>query len=580
VQQFVSLSGKWTKRVTSGVCGLMLAACTGSVANVGALSGNESGSAENPSVGTGGSGTKGTNGTSPTAPGTLGGTKQALCKTPEVSASPMRRLTHREYANSVRDLLGTTANIPTFAADTQADLFDTMADQHVSSLLADEYLDAAGDLAEGITDVNKLVGCTPAASSEACASNFIANFALRAYRRPLTADEKSRLTALYDGTRSASDASTGVRAVVTAVLASPHFLFRPEWGQGQSAIAGALNAAPYEIAARLSFLLWSTIPDQQLLDAAKANQLSSKEQISAQAERMLEDPRARDANYHFYEQWFGISLLRTASKDSAVYPAFNEGLRSSMLEETRRFVDHVVWEDDAKLSTMLTASYSFVNKSLGLLYGVPGTANDQTFAQTELNPEERSGVLTQASVLAAFAGSNESSPVKRGLWVRGRMLCQDLPAPPANVAVLPEIKEGVSTRERFAQHTSSPACASCHKLIDGLGFGLEAYDGIGSFRTKDHGVAVDSSGSLVQTDVDGSYDGGPELASILSDSAQVRDCAVTQWFRYTQGRREESEDACSLQALKTSFAENNGDLRQLLLDLVNSDAFSNYRAPG
>ncbi|MET0287112.1 MAG: DUF1588 domain-containing protein, partial [Polyangiales bacterium] len=273
-------------------------------------------------------------------------------------------------------------------------------------------------------------------------------------------------------------------------------------------------------------------------------------------------------------------LLQTASKDTAVYPTFNDGLRSSMLEETRRFVDHVVWEDDAKLSTMLTASYSFVNKSLGLLYGVPGTANDQTFAQTELNPEERSGVLTQASVLAAFAGSNESSPVKRGLWVRKRMLCQDLPAPPANVPVLPDIKEGVSTRERFAQHTSNAACAGCHKLIDGLGFGLEAYDGIGSFRTKDHGVAVDSSGSLVQTDVDGSYDGGPELASILSDSAQVRDCAVTQWFRFTQGRREESEDACSLQALKTSFAENGGDLRQLLLDLVVSDAFSNYRAPG
>jgi hypothetical protein len=572
VKQFAVASETWTKRVTSGVCGLMLAACTGSVVSVGSLDADQQGSAGNPSTG---AGTKGIGGGN-----TPGGTKQALCTTPEVSASPLRRLTHREYGNAVRDLLGTTANMPAFATDTQSELFDTMADQHVSALLADEYLDAAVELAQGIGDVNALVGCAPAAANDNCTRDFIAHFGLRAYRRPLSADEQARLSALYDGTRSASDATTAVRALVTAVLSSPNFLFRPEWGAGKSAIAGALNSAPYELATRLSFLLWSSIPDQALLDAAAAGKLSTEAQITAQAARMLDDDRARGANYHFYEQWFGISLLQTATKDPSAYPSFNEGLRSSMFEETRRFVDHVVWDEDAKLSTMLTAPYSFVNKSLGLLYGVPAPSNDQTYVQTELNPDERSGILTQASVLAAYAGSNESSPVKRGKWVRTRMLCQDLPAPPANVPVLPEIAEGVSTRERFAMHTSSPTCAGCHKLIDGLGFGLEAYDGIGSFRTKDHGVAVDSSGSLVSTDVDGSYDGGPELASILASSEQVRDCAVTQWFRYTQGRREDREDACSLQALKTSFAKNDGDLRQLLLDLVTSDAFTNYRAPG
>ncbi|HEY6881290.1 MAG TPA: DUF1592 domain-containing protein [Polyangiales bacterium] len=489
-------------------------------------------------------------------------------------------MTHREYGNAVRDLLGATASVPTFAADTQPDLFDTMADQHVSSLLADEYLDAAIELAEGIGDVNALVGCAPAAANDACARNFIQRFGRRVYRRPLTSDEQARLSALYDSTRTAADAATAVRALVTALLSSPNFLFRPEWGEGTSAIAGARNASQYERATRLSFLLWSSIPDDTLLDAAAAGKLASKEQLTAQAERMLDDARTRDANFHFYEQWFGLPLLQSASKDVSVYPSFSDGLRSAMLEETRRFVDHVVWEDDAKLSTMLTASYSFVNKSLGLLYGVPAPSNDQTYAQTELNPEERSGILTQASVLTAYAGSNESSPVKRGKWVRTRMLCQDLPAPPAGVPALPDIAEGVSTRERFAQHTSAPACASCHKLIDGIGFGLEAYDGIGSFRTKDHGVSVDASGSLVSTDIDGSYEGGPALAALLARSQQVSDCAVTQWFRYTQGRREDTEDACSLQALKRSFAANDGDLRQLLLDLVTSDAFANYRAPG
>jgi hypothetical protein len=192
--------------------------------------------------------------------------------------------------------------------------------------------------------------------------------------------------------------------------------------------------------------------------------------------------------------------------------------------------------------------------------------------------QERRGVLTHASMLAAFASSDESSPVKRGKFVRVRVLCQDLPDPPADIPSLSAPEPGVSTRERFAMHTSDPACAGCHGLIDGLGFGLEAYDGIGAFRSMDNGVPVDASGEVTHTrDVDGPYIGGPELAMRLASSAEVRDCAPTQWLRFALGRRETRDDECSLAQLQAAFADSDGDLRELMVALTQTDAFFNYR---
>jgi hypothetical protein len=494
----------------------------------------------------------------------------------------MRRITHREYNNAVRDLLGAkTDPASDFATDTQKDLFDTMAKQGVSVLLADQYLDSATHLVESVTDIKSLAGCDPASATGAtCVRDFTRRFARRAFRRPITDDELKRLTSLYDTTRAASDPATGVRAVLAAVLASPNFLFRPEFGAGAEQLPKALKAAPFELSARLSFLLWSSLPDDALLDAAAAGQLATKEQVAAQASRMLADPRARGGVYRFYEQWLGLELLTTTTKDAATYPSFDDNLRNAMLEETRRFVDYVIWQDGGKLSTLLTAPYSFVNGPLAKLYGVKAPADAASFSKVDLDPSQRSGLLTQASIMTAFASSNTSSPVKRGKWVRTRMLCQDLPEPPANVPPLPPPKQGVSTRERFAMHTASPACSGCHVLIDGLGFGLERYDGIGAIRTMDLGVQVDASGEVTQTsDIDGAYDGGPELAALLAGSDQVQNCATTQWLRYSLGRRESADDSCSLASLQDSFKGQEGDLKQLLVAMTQSDAFLLYRKP-
>jgi hypothetical protein len=371
-----------------------------------------------------------------------------------------------------------------------------------------------------------------------------------------------------------------VRAVLTALLASPNFLFRPEFGTGDTSLPNATQATPFELASRLASLLWASIPDNVLLDAAEAGQLGTREQVAAQARRMLGDARARHAISAFYEQWLGLPLLASATKDSAVYPDWNEDLRAAMAEETRRFIAHVIWDDDAKLSTLLTASYSFVNAPLAKLYGVSGPSDAATYAQTKLDKTQRAGVLTQASVMSAFASPSGSSPIKRGKLVRVRLLCQDLPDPPANVPPPDPPKPGVSTRERFAMHTNNPACRGCHDLIDGLGFGLEHYDGIGKYRTTDQGVPVDASGEVNDTtDIDGPYSGGPQLAGLLAMSGQARDCVPTQWLRYALARREGDDDTCSLVALRDAFAASDGDLRELMVALTQTDAFWNYRKP-
>jgi len=513
--------------------------------------------------------------------GVLSITSPLKCVAPAIGPMPMRRLTHAEYNNSVADLLGDkTQPARNFPIDTQVGLFDNTADaQTVPVLLADQYLDSAETLAQAVPDVRALVGCDPTGTSGAtCVRGFIDRFGRRAYRRPLVAAESTRLLALYTSTRTASDEPTGIRAVVAAVLASPNFLFRPEFGTTGSTIAGAKRATPYEVAGRLGSLLWGSLPDDMLLDAAKNGQLATREQVATQARRMLMDPKARAAIATFYDQWLGLSALDTASKDAAIFPAFNDDLRNAMREETRRFVANVIWDDDAKLSTLLTAAYSFVNAPLAQLYGVKGPSDTVSYTRVALDPTERAGVLTQASMLTAFARPDESSPVKRGKWVRVRMLCQDLPDPPANVPQLPPLAANVSNRERFAMHTGDPACSGCHHLIDGLGFGLERYDGIGKLRSMSQGVPIDSSGEVTDTvDIDGAYSGGPELAARLAKSTQVADCAPTQWLRYAMGRRETTDDACSLMALRDAFAASNGNLRELMVALTQTDAFWNYR---
>jgi hypothetical protein len=581
-------------RAAALVAAITGASCTGSIGDVGAGNDGNFGTTPGP-AGAGGNGSNGT-GSAPGIPGQPGGSGGATssgpppgaiekleCKTPAVGKSLLRRLTHTEYDNAVNALVGDqTHPAREFPIDTEDGLFDnTATTQTIAELLADQYVDSAATLAQNVQDVGALVGCSLTDSNAAtCVRGFVTRFGRKAYRRPLAADEVTSLIGVFDTAKAASDATTAARAVVASVLASPHFLFRPEFGTASGTVAGSTRLGQYEVGARLSSLIWASIPDDKLLDAAEAGQLSTPAQVAEQARRMLADPKAKPALAAFYEQWLGVKALDATNKDSSVFPTFNDALRDAMRESTRLFVSDVLFQGDGKLSTLLTSTSYFVNQPLAALYGVSGPADANTFAKVTTNSAERAGVLTLASMLASYARPDESSPAKRGKWVRVRLLCQDLPDPPANIPVLEPPREGISTRERFAQHTSNEACSGCHSLIDGLGFGLEQYDGIGRFRTVDRGVAVDSTGEVIKTgDVDMPYEGGAELAAILAQNERVKDCAPTQWLRYAMGRREQADDACSVIALRQAFDASDGDLRELVVALAQTDTFLNYRRP-
>ncbi|HKP63021.1 MAG TPA: DUF1592 domain-containing protein [Polyangiales bacterium] len=566
-----------------GIAPLMLLACNTGTIESPLPSGWDTGMASPNGSPFGGAGPVAPGGKGATAGGATAAGAGMPCATRAVGPSPMRRLTRDEYNNSVAELLGdTSAPADAFAPDTQVGIFDNSAEaQTVPVLLAEQYLDAAEQAARNVTDIRALVGCDVAgAMGKSCVQAFITRFGRRVYRRPLTSEETSGMLGVFTQVSSASDPQTGVRGVLTALLSSPNFIFRPEFGGGVSSVAGAKQAGSYELAARLASLLWASAPDDMLLDAAASGKLASPADVASQARRMLFDPRSHAALRSFYEQWLGLPLLESAAKDTTAYPLWDEELRASMYEETRRFIDHVLWEDDALLRTLFTADYSFLNGELAKLYGLPAPRDANAYARTQLDARQRSGVLTQPSLMAVFASPAASSPIKRGKLVRVRLLCQDLRDPPANVPPPPEPKQGVSTRERFAMHTASPACSSCHSLIDGLGFGLEHYDGIGAYRDVDQGVPVDASGLVNATrDIDGPYSGGPELAGRLVEGEDLRDCVPRQWLRYALARRESDEDACSLDSLQRAFARTDGDLYELMVALTQTDAFMNYKQP-
>jgi hypothetical protein len=494
--------------------------------------------------------------------------------------SPLRRLTRFEYDNTVRDLLGdTSAPARGFVAEEEALGFDNQATAlGVPQLLAEQYMEAAEALAhQAMQAPAKLLPCDPAkAGEEACAGQLITQLGKRAYRRPLKDEEVNRLTKLYAWGKKQYDFSTGIELVIQAMLQSPHFLYRVEMGMPDPAAPGVVALRPYELASRLSYLLWGSMPDEALFAAADAGALGTAAEIQAQAERMLDDPRARQAVGNFHEQWLGLRALDTLSKDTSVYPAYDESLRPLWKEETTRFLEQVVFEDDkGDVATMLTAPYSMMNGPLANFYGLIGGPTGDDFERVTLDPGQRTGFLTHAGILAVNAKPNQSSPIHRGKFVRERLLCQIMPLPPNDVAIkAPDIDPGATTRQKFSEHETDPACSGCHHLMDPIGFGFEHYDGIGRWRDQDHGFPVDATGDIQgTTDSDGPFDGAVELGARLSQSEQVRQCIATQWFRFGYGHAEGSEDACVMAELQGAFKASGYSIKALLVALTQTQAF-------
>jgi hypothetical protein len=506
---------------------------------------------------------------------------EGQCAEVRTGPTKLRRLTQSQYERTVRDLLGfETTAAEGFAPDERVAAFKSNAVAPVGDLQVEQYMGAAEQVAtEATADLASLLPCDPAVIGEdACAEQWVRELAPRAYRRPLVEADIDRIMAVYSTAKADAGFATGIRVTLQGLLQSPWFLYHVELGDLSAEVAAGEPAplSGHELASRLSYFLWDSMPDDALFDAAAAGELATDEGLRAQVDRMLADPRAQEAIASFHLQWLGVDEIESLEKAPEVFPEFDGALALAMKRDTASFANWVLAEGDGTLETLLTGAFTLSDDpALLALYGVQVPAGHVAGEPIPLPADQRAGLLTQPSVMAEHAHANQTSPVHRGQLVRENFLCQMLPPPPADVDnVPPDPEPGISTRERFAEHSENEACRPCHNLIDPLGFGFEHYDGVGAFRTMDGELPVDASGEVLATEESNqAFDGAVELAGILAQTPEVRDCMARQWFRFSLGRMDDDLDSCTMDRLATAFEESDHDVRSLIREIVLSDAF-------
>jgi hypothetical protein len=502
-----------------------------------------------------------------------------LAETLDATGS-LRRLTHSQYDNTVRDLLGdNTRPADAFPPEDYVNGFkNQIASQDISPLLAEAYNTAAERLAKsaflGGTDTNHLIPCKPAAAG--CADKFVRSFGMRAFRRPLTDAELRRYKAVFaKGQSRGGDFLSGAQLAIEAMLQSPKFLFRAE------------GSGTYAVASRLSYFLWDTMPDEALFGAAASGQLSTKAGVDKAVERMMMDGRAREALNEFASQWLRFDLAQTAVKDRTLYPQFSPELAAAMTEETRRLIADLVWNDRSFMD-VFTAPYTYVNSDLAALYGIPAPAND--FDRVPLpDTSGRAGILGHGTFLAQTSKPGETSPTVRGYFVREHFFCHQVPDPPPGTnSNLPPLTEDrpQTNRDRLTEHLINRSCSGCHSLMDPIGFGFEKFDAIGKRREK-HTIkffpdrrAKDQTPKVVTLDLDTSgkvsglanadFRTPVELGRILSNSADCQTCIVKQLFRYAYGRRETDADKKVIADATAAFRDSQFRLKVLIMFLARS----------
>lgn len=490
-----------------------------------------------------------------------------------VSPTPLRRLTRHEYDYAIRDLLGSSLQLAKdFPNDLPAAGFASNRADAVS-VLGVEKLAAAAEAAaiEATGRLGTLLPCSATQPDAACARGYFADLARKAYRRSATTAELDELATLHTWGTANGGFAYGIQVGIERILQSPHFIYHLERAKAGTATAsGAALLTGASVADRLAAFIWHSLPDAALLAAAEDGTLDTPQGILTQAQRMLADAKGHDGVVQFFSQWLDIEKLAITEKNPAVFPAYSAEMRTAMWQETIGFVDFVVRQGDARLDTLLKSDLVLPSGPLASFYGLaPGQA------YTPLSGGVRSGVLTHPSVLAVHAHSDQTSPVKRGAFVRDRVLCTPLPDPPPSVnANPPVIDPNATTRQRFQQHRADSSCAVCHSLIDPVGFAFERYDAVGRYRTTEgNNLPIDTAGILTGTvDIDGPFEGATDLTQRLASSSQVRDCMVTQWLRYALRQHEGGAEACTLQRAQAAFRAD-GDLRQLITTIVQSDAF-------
>jgi len=499
---------------------------------------------------------------------------------------PLRRLTSREYLNTARDLLGDTtldtSDVPSESDDLSNNAFPFRQPNVIGTLDAGNLQGAAEALATNIASkLSTVLPCTPAnAAAEAgCANQFIATFGPKIYRRPLGTTETSDLTALYQTARTtlALDFNGAIDLLIEAMLQSPGFVYHWEMDPGAAIKDGSVvQLGNYQVANRLSYFLWGTMPDATLFAAAAAGQLATADGIQTQAQRMLADPKAQDMIADFVDDWLDVNVISSRPKDPTIYSMWNQDLASAMETEFRSYGSSAVL-GTGLFGDLLTGTKSSVNQALATIYGVSGVTGTTPQA-VSFSASQRGGLLTLAGFLTVTGATDGSSPVRRGHAVLTRLLCDVLPNPPANVPPPQPPMAGLTTRQRFLEHDQNTCTGGCHSAMDPIGFGFEHYDGVGQYRTTDQSLPVDASGTIVLDGQTQSFTDALSLGTMLAASPQVQACFATQWMRYALNRWDSAADLASIQGATAAFQTAGLNMRDLIMGVAASRTFR-YRAP-
>lgn len=410
--------------------------------------------------------------------------------------------------------------------------------------------------------------------SNARARQILAQFSTRAWRRPVTRAETDRLVQLFAAAKSSGEPfERAVAVAMQAVLVSPNFLFRVEPNRSADRDDHSYPLNNWEIASRLSYFLWSTMPDDELFKLAEQGKLTDPLVRAAQVQRMLKDAKSYALAENFAGQWLNLRLLATVQPARRDYPGFDEALRVAMRKETELFF-HALLTENRSVLDILSADFTYLNERLARHYGIGDVRGDQ-FRRVQLPDASRGGVLTQASILTLTSNPTRTSPVKRGKWILENILGAPPPPPPPDVPDLEETKEAAAKgtmRERMEQHRANPNCATCHERMDTLGFGFENFDGIGVWRSKDGRFTIDPAGVMP----DGKKFASPtELKKILKETkaAEFRRCLAEKLLTYALGRGAEPADRPAIDAICRTVAADGNRMQRLVLEIVQSDAF-------
>lgn len=499
-----------------------------------------------------------------------GGTPSGPAPTEPRASPQMRRLSRHEINQTLNDLLGTEVGSPAdaFPADPRKANFENNASAlGFPPVLAEQMWSLARQLSQ--QRAATLAGCADASAN--CGRSFIESFGKRAWRRPLEAAEVDRLMKVFD-MGSGESFARGIEMAAQTIMLSLPFIYRVEVGTSPAPQdpEHRRRLSSWEMASRLSYTLWNTMPDEELFEAAEQDRLGTEADMQAQVERMLTTPRGHGTISEFHRQWLNLSSLGAVNKDPERFPKWSDVIARGLAEELSRFLDEVAFEGNYK--DLFTSQALHLNETLAKFYGLDLSLGKDIERVQVTDPRRAGGLLTHAGLFSLLSGFDQTSPTVRGHFVREQLLCDAVASPPPTVDnTPPSLDKATTGRARYQAYLDAPACGDCHRLMDPIGFGLEAYDASGVHRTEEGGQSIDDSGEVVGHAI-GRFSGAAELAQGLAASDTTRACLATQWLRFALGRLEVEADEPLIEALSEALANGSGYLG-MIRAFTRSDAF-------